>query len=328
MSPAGSTFALLAALAGTTPELNLKPMLAAPGAESTPAEQTVTFEDPEDEVDTSHPLAVIGASAAVVALLGVWAVDAWWSDGLKPFSWRDAGAFGQDTYAGGADKTGHAYSSYLMTHFTYGLYRALGMSKTHAAWWGAGATFLVSNWVELIDGFTEFGFEAGDVVANSFGVALGLLTKLSPTAASLIGFRISYVPSPDFLQNDKSVLKWINDYTGMTYYLDVKGKGVFELMDRDPGLLRYVQAGVAFNTDQYSPVKRWEERRRNFGIHVGVSMSEVLRSWGDGDEGVEPIATFFDYYAVPFLNFSLMNDLNSGEWFINFGVANRFESPL
>jgi hypothetical protein len=114
----------------------------------------------------------------------------------------------------------------------------------------------------------------------------------------------------------------------MTYYLDVKAKGVFSLLDEDPGMLRYVQAGVAFNTDQYSPVKRWEQRRRNFGVHVGLSMSEILRAWGDGDEGVEPIAKFFDFYAVPFLNFTLMTDLNSGEWFVNFGIANRFEAPL
>ncbi|MEQ8273915.1 MAG: DUF2279 domain-containing protein [Deltaproteobacteria bacterium] len=327
MSTAACTVALLATIAGTTPDLRLKPTLAAPGAED-PAERVVRFEDADDDVDTSHPAVVIGITAGVTALIGAWAVDAWWSDGLEPFSFRDAGAFGQDTYAGGADKMGHAYSMYVVTHSVYSLYRWLGMTKVNAALWTGAIAFTVSNWVELIDGFTQYGFEGGDVIANSLGIGLGLLTKLSPRAESLVGFRLSYVPSPDFLQNEKSVLKWINDYTGMTYYLDVKGKGVLELMDRDPGLFRYVQAGIAFNTDQYSPVKRWEERRRNLGVHVGVSMSEVLRAWGDGDEGVEPIATFFDYYAVPFLNFALMKDLNDGGWFINFGVANQFESPL
>jgi hypothetical protein len=317
--------ALLATLAATTPELQLKPPMEAPGRLDA---TRITLVPVDGDVDQSNPYVVAGVTAGMIALLGGWAVDAWWSDGLEPFSFRQTGAFEKNAYAGGADKVGHAYATYLMTHAMYAIYRDLGMSRTNALWWSSGAVFVVSNWVELIDGFTEFGFEHGDVIANTAGVVLGFVTRYSPAADDLLGFRIAYAPSPDFLKNEKSVLKWINDYTGMTFYFDVKAKGVYRLLDREPGFMRYVVGGVAFGTDQYSPVKRWAIRRRNVGVHVGLSLSEILRVWGEGDEGVESVATIFDYYAVPFLSVAVMKDLNGEDWFLNFGISNRLEPTL
>lgn len=326
MSPAAS-LALFATLASTTPDLTLRPPMEAPSLTQRP-ETKISLVDLDEDEDTSNPWVVGITSAAIIGMVAGWAADAWWSDGLEPFSFRRAGAFEMNSYAGGADKVGHAYATYVMTHGMYSIYRGLGMSRTNALWWGAGSVFVVSNWVELIDGFTEFGFEHGDVIANSAGIALGLVTRIWPATDDLLGFRMAYTPSRDFLDNEKSFLKFINDYTGMTFYFDLKAKGVYRALDKDPGLMRYVVGGIAYNTDQYSPVKVWPERRRNLGVHIGLSLSEILRGWGDGDEGVEGIATFFDYYAVPFLSVALMKDLNGEDWFLNFGVANRFESSL
>jgi hypothetical protein len=283
---------------------------------------------PRGEEDTSNVWIVSGVSSAIVAGLLAWATQAWWEDGLEPFSFRETGAFGHETYAGGADKVGHAYANYMMTHVGAALYRSLGMSPTRAAIYAAAGTFLVANWFELIDGFTKFGFEYGDVIANTFGAGLGLLTQIFPEVDETVGFRIGYVPSRDFLDNDKSVLKWINDYSGMAFFGDLKLRGVFHAFGEDPGFARFVLCGVVYSTGDYSPIRRDAEKHRALGFHVGLDFAEVIRWMADGDDGMIDVGDLFDYYAVPFLSVAVMRDLDDGEWFINFGVANRLQIGL
>ena len=136
------------------------------------------------------------------------------------------------------------------------------------------------------------------------------------------------MPSDDFLQNDKTVLKWINDYSGMNFYFDVKLRGLIRFFDRDPGFARFLLFGVVYGTDEYSPIKRHEQRRRSLGVNVGIDFAEVLRWQSGNDEGVADVVRIFDYYAVPFLNVAILKDLNGEDWFMNFGVANRFEAGL
>ncbi|MBK8013567.1 MAG: DUF2279 domain-containing protein [Deltaproteobacteria bacterium] len=284
--------------------------------------------DPAGTTDASDPWLVAGVSSAIVGTLMVWGSQAWWDHGLEPFHWRDTGYFGRDTYAGGADKLGHFYATYLLVHGTTSIYSALGVPRTRAAWLAGCGVFLTSNWIELIDGFTEFGFESGDVVANSLGTALGVLTTLYPSVDAVVGARIGYAPTRDFLAHDKTVLKWINDYSGMLFYLDLKMDGVFSLLGRDPGWWRYVLLGPVYGTRDYSPIRRHATRQRIFGFQVGLSLPQILRTWGDGDAAVDGLARIFDFYAMPLLSIALMKDLNSDAWFLNFGVSQRFNVGL
>jgi hypothetical protein len=295
----------------------------------------VPIVDPEGDPDrpigggsSTGGVSALIASAVLAAGVLVVGTGAWWDDGLTEFSLRETGFFGEETYAGGSDKAGHMYSSYVSMHLVEPLYEGLGVSRRSAPWWAAAFTFLLWNGFELIDGFTEFGFEYGDVIANTAGIGLGLVTRLDPRLHDTIGMRMAYVPSRDFLANEKTWIKFINDYSGMLFYLDVKAKGVAALLGRDPGLWRYVVGGLVYGTDQYSPVRRRPLRERNFGVHIGLSFAELLRGLGGGDEGVDGLATIFDYYGVPFLGVALMKDLNGGPWFVSFGVANRFETSL
>ncbi|MBI2378926.1 MAG: DUF2279 domain-containing protein [Deltaproteobacteria bacterium] len=273
-------------------------------------------------------VAIALASAGLSALvLGV-GTQAWWEDGLESFRLRETGFLGRDTYAGGADKLGHLYCTYVSMHVVAALYEELGMTSSESVWYAALFTGLLWNGFEVIDGFTKFGFEYGDVVANTIGIGLGAVVQLVPTIGGIVGLRLGYVPSRDFLANDRSFLKFINDYTGMTYYFDLRAKGLFEAFDLDPGWARYVVAGPIWGTNHYSPIRRHEERRRTFGAHLGISLAEALRDFGDGDAGVNGIARFFDFYAVPFLGVTLASDLNTGELYFGFGVSNRSEVEL
>ncbi|MCB9653331.1 MAG: DUF2279 domain-containing protein [Deltaproteobacteria bacterium] len=280
------------------------------------------------DTDASNPWVVVGVSSAIVGTIMVWGSQAWWDHGLEPFHWRDTGYFGRETYAGGADKLGHFYATYLLVHGAASIYGALGVPKTRAAWLAGCGVFLTANWIELIDGFTEYGFESGDVVANSLGTALGVLTTLSPEVDAVVGARIGYAPTRDFLAHDKTVLKWINDYSGMLFYLDLKMNGVFSLLDRDPGFWRYVLLGPVYGTRDYSPIRRMATRQRILGFQVGLSLPEILRNWGEGDRAVNGIARVLDFYAMPLVSIALMKDLNGRTWFLNFGVSQRFNVGL
>ncbi len=281
--------------------------------------------EPAGEVDG---LGIALASAGLTALvLGV-GTEAWWSDGLQPFSFRETGFLGHATYAGGADKLGHMWCSYVSVAMVTAIYRALGLPPTRAAWYAALFTGLLFNGFELIDGFTRFGFEYGDVIANTLGMSFGLVTHLVPGADDLVGLRLAYTPSEDFLRNEKSYLKVVNDYSGMNYYLDLKYRGLARLAGADPGVGRYFLGGLVFGTYRYSPVKVWEERSRYLGVHVGLDLAELLRARSDGDPAMLKVARVFDFLAFPFLSVALMKNLDGEDWFLNFGVAHRHQLPL
>lgn len=301
-----------------------------PAARGLPALRLVPEEPlvPEVSEEGANTGTLLLASAGLTALvLGV-GTQAWWSDGLEPFSFRETGFFGRDTYAGGSDKAGHIYSAYVSVAIVTAVYEALGMKAEVAPWYAALFTGLLFNGFEVIDGFTEFGFEYGDVIANTLGIGLGLLTHLYPEVDDLVGLRLAYVPSEDFVRTQKGYLQLINDYSGMLFLLDVKGKGVAHLLGHDPGLARYLVGGLAFGTNRYSPVKVWEERQRFVGLHFGLNTAELLRSSSGGDAAVDAVARIFDFFALPFFSIVVSRELNHGGWYVGFGVANRQQISL
>lgn len=286
---------------------------------------TITPSEDASDDDSSAILGVSIASAAMTAfVLGV-GTQAWWDEGLQPFSLRETGFFGQNTYAGGADKLGHMYAAYVTVHIAASIYSAIGVKHDTATWLSGGFTFALFNGFELIDGFTQYGFEYGDVIMNSLGIGVGMATRLSPTVDSIFGMRLGYWPSRDFLANPKSMLKLINDYTGMLFYFDLKPKGIIEALGHDPGLARFLIGGLAYGTQSYSPVRVFKLRRRSLGFHLGVSVPELLRAAAGGDSGMLGVARFFDFYAMPFFSILVMHDLDRGSWYLSFGLGNRLE---
>ncbi len=315
----------------TTPGVDVLavPTPVAPLAGTLLGEESLATESPAEEEGSAYtPLIVAASSVAIVGVIAAWGWGAWWDEGFSSFHLRDTGFLEENTYAGGADKWGHMYGSYIGVLMVTRLYELLGLDHETAAWVSFIAGTLVANGIEVADGFTSFGFEYGDVIFNTLGLGLALATELVPEVYNLVGMRIGYIPSSDFLSNEKTFIRWINDYSGMLFYLDFKGKGLMELLGKDPGFMRYLLAGPVWGTDKYSPVRQEENDRRWLGLSVGLSVPELLRAYYDNDKGVEVFAKFFEYYALPFFSVAALVDLNDGGWMINFGVANRVEIPL
>lgn len=293
-----------------------------------PEESLTSEPDAADGGGAYTPWLVAGSSLAIIGVLAAWGWGAWWEEGFSEFHLRDTGFLEEATYAGGADKWGHMYGAYLGMLAVTRLYEVLGMNHEAATWVSFVAATLVANGVEVVDGFTSFGFEYGDVVFNTLGIGLALASELWPIVHEIVGMRLGYIPSEDFLSNEKTFIRWINDYSGMLFYLDIKGKGIMQALGREPGFMRFLIAGPVWGTYRYSPVRDGSTDRRFLGLSVGLSMPEVLRWYYDDDAGVEVFAKFFEYYALPFLSVAALVDLNEGDWFINFGVANRYDIGL
>lgn len=268
-------------------------------------------------------LTTAGLTTAVL-LLGA---SAWWAEGdFGDFRfYREAGYFGRDTYAGGADKFGHAYSAYMVAEGLTAAYKGWGMEADNAAWVAAGFTFILFNGFEVIDGFdSQFGFEIGDTLMNTAGLALSLLQTLWPPAQEVVAFRVGYWPTQDFLANDRTLTKFINDYSGMTYHLDLKLKGVLRRLNFEPSLLDYGLIGLAFRSKNYSPIRRNALRQQLFGLHIGLSLPEILRVQSGHDKGVENFAKVAEYLSMPFLGVTFYRESWTGDYSIEFGLGARF----
>jgi hypothetical protein len=243
--------------------------------------------------------AVIGAGAVGVALYG-W--RAWWEDGLTAeFGTEDEGWFGEDTYAGGADKLGHAFSAYIGTRlFARGLEWA-GNPPDRALRLGALSSFAILLGVEIGDGLEkEHQFSWEDLVMNTAGVGLGVLLEKRPSLDELVDFRLQYWLADARRRADEPRE---GDYDGHTYLLVAKASGVPAL--RTHPWLRYLELAVGYGTmgfDTIDDVPISGTRLLYYGI--SLNLSEVLHSTvfrGASKKGrVQRITkTALEFFQVP-----------------------------
>lgn len=264
-----------------------------PPATSTSVAPPVASEDASTKttpasVDADNSLLIGGASLAIMGAMLAGGAVAWWVDkGLEPFHLKETGYLGRDTYAGGADKMGHFTANFIAVQTMTSVYEWLGVEHDHALLFASAFILTAGTAIEVIDGFTRHGFEYQDVIANALGLGLGVLSVVSPEFASVFGVRISYFPSPTYkaaLNNGlRAYINTINDYSGEIVYLDLKLKGVFELLGLRPGPARYLLAGVNWGTYGYEPDAPM--RARHLGFHASIAMNEVIDQLGWGRPG-------------------------------------------
>jgi hypothetical protein len=274
-------------------------------------------------------LMVSAATAAMCTVSLVAGTFAWWKDkGYTPLHLKDEGFFGPRTYAGGSDKAGHFYANWGSIRVMRSLYSYLGVRAPNDLWLATAFIIVLGTAVEMVDGFTPYGFAYGDVIANVSGALAAVLAEKFPVVDALVGFRISYVPTQHWVRYDKNYIRTVNDYTGMIFYADLKLSGVEEAFGTDPGPARYLSFGVTWNTYGYSPRDK-DYSQRNLGVHVGLNVSELLLgSFDKGTPGVEGLARTSRYVAWPYTNLIFVRDLNNQDNTLNFGVANRSEIRL
>ena len=196
------------------------------------------------------------------------------------------GWFGHNTPDGGADKLGHAFTSYVSTRLLASSLEHWGGQERKDAIWLAGLTAAgVSLAVEVLDGYTrDYGFSATDLTMNLVGVGAGMFLESSSRWDDLIDLRWQYRRSAD--------AKWLGDrdpiadYSGQTYLLVFKASGIPAFQSNR--WLRFLEFQVGYGSRGYSPhpgsfapVQPRPHRNLYFGI--GLNLSELLGATVFGD---------------------------------------------
>ena len=254
-------------------------------------------------------------SAGVLVATPLVGYVAWWKESWTGhFRVVDEGWFGEETYAGGADKASHIFFSYALTLGFQTVYRSLGKTPAEARGLAFGLTALSTFLIEIGDGFSRYGFAWQDVAANTIGAGVATLVDAFDVKDT-VGLRFGWVPNsiPDPCCR---YYGYGSDYSGEIYALDLKLAGLLPRVGAKPGLGRYLLVGMTYGSKGYRHSPPWY-RQRQLGFEIGLSLPEILRAagvpettwWG------KTLLTVLTYLRVPYTAFGWQVDLNSGRWY-------------
>lgn len=221
----------------------------------------------------------LGAFAGITAL-GVKSWD-WGSSG---FHFNNEHWFGKSTGSGGADKLGHAFTSYALTNAFAERLQAKGRSPERAALSASLLTSALMLYVEAFDGVSgDHGFSYEDVVMNSLGVGFAYLRQTNPRLKSLVDYRMEYKPS------GYKGFRPFSDYEGQKYLLALKLSG-FKSLKQSP--LRYFELQAGYYSRGFSKEARNDgQTRRQYGfVGIGVNLTQLFFGY--------PLETDRDYAKI------------------------------
>ncbi|MFZ0107373.1 MAG: DUF2279 domain-containing protein, partial [Thiobacillus sp.] len=188
----------------------------------------------------------------------------------RSFNVNPEGWFGKGTGSGGADKLGHAFSSYALTNVLADRLLRQGRSPQRAARSAALTTQAIMIYVEAFDGFSvDHGFSYEDVVMNLLGTGLAYARTVNPGLRDRVDFRMEYEPS------GYTGFRPMSDYSGQTYLLALK-LGGFESLRGTP--LRFLDLQTGYFTRGFSSDEQADgiERSRHGFVGIGLNLSQIL----------------------------------------------------
>jgi uncharacterized protein YfiM (DUF2279 family) len=227
----------------------------------------------------------LGAGAAVVG----WGVASWdWGGGGPTF--QDEGWLGSDTSEGGADKLGHMWSGYALSHLFAWQYDRWGFDNEASARLGALSSFGLMGLVEVGDSLSdEYGFSVQDALFSTAGAALGYVLWREPALSSKLDFRIEYDP----FREGEHEADIFTDYDRLRYLLALKGEGFEALSDSPARFLELHLGFYARNYDDYNPSQGTPDlREQHVYVGIGLNIAKLLEPYCCGAP--------FRYIQVPY----------------------------
>ena len=214
-----------------------------------------------------------------------WGVTKW--DWFKyPPVFKNEGWVGPDTHAGGADKTGHLYTSYLLTEGLLWDFKRQQVNNPEdkAALAAMGAMTLI----EIGDATSsKYGFSGEDLVSDALGVGASWWLSKNPEWGDRIDLRMEYWPSPGFSGKYDAAA----DYSGMKHLVAIKGDG-FQRLKGTP--LEYLELQAGYYTRGFRTYDKghWDKPERHTYVGVGLNLPRIF--------GKDTVAgTLFKYYQPP-----------------------------
>lgn len=206
--------------------------------------------------------------------------------------------FGRTTKHGGADKLGHFWATYSMSHLFSYVYRWWDYDREQANTLGALSGLGLQTLMEVGDAFSaDFGFSYEDALMNFAGAGTAYLLGKYPELANKIDFRLEYKPT-SFKDLSGDLL---TDYERQRYLIALKLDG-FEMFHNS--YLSYLELQAGYYTrgyDGYTP-GAVDNRRRNVFMGVGFNVSKLVQNFVD--------IGFFDYIQVPYTSASIKKGID------------------
>ncbi len=254
-------------------------------------------------------------SAGVLVATPVLGYFSWWrNDWDGHFKVTNEGWFGEESYAGGADKASHIFFSYAMTLAFQSAYRSFGKTPAEARGLALGLTVLSGFLIEMGDGMSRYGFSWEDATANTIGAGIATLVD-AYGLKDTFGLRAGWVPN-SIPPGCCRYAGFGSDYSGEIYTADLKLAGFLPRVGVSPGLFRFLLVGITYSSKGYRHSPPWY-RQRQLGVEVGLALPVVLRVLGVRDTTWwgKTLLVFFEYFRVPYTAFGWQYDLNQGHWY-------------
>lgn len=181
--------------------------------------------------------------------------------------------FGHETDEGGADKLGHLYTTYALSHLYSLIYRDWDYPEERAMRLGAFSSLGTMAIMELGDSFSDYGFSYEDMLMNCVGAAIGYWSGTHPEWQQRVDLRLEYAPSLSDFETDV-----VTDYEHHKYLLAFKADG-FNLLRDSP--LRYFELHLGYYSrgyDDYNSSLGSDDRERTVYIGLGLNVGKVIES--------------------------------------------------
>ena len=252
--------------------------LAPPPVEA--ANSTVSSKD-QDGDDLLWRRIIAGTSIALVySSVALWAYFAWYRKQTisDDFLVADEGWFGPNTYAGGSDKLGHMTSNYIMARGISQVLQFGGFEPLPASLSAATLTLAFFTGLELKDAYhAGFGFSFGDMVANTVGNGLAILTEMVPSVDKRFSLRFEYTPSAEYVElvRKTGTVDAAEDYSGQRFLLAYHLGSIDSLKAAEWwGWTRFVDVTMGYYSRNFLPAPddptAYKARRLFLGFSLNV----------------------------------------------------------
>ncbi|MCK5110575.1 MAG: DUF2279 domain-containing protein [Arcobacteraceae bacterium] len=221
--------------------------------------------------------AIILNSATSLGLI-TWGILHWDYSLTNKMHSQSEGWFEKDTKSGGADKLGHAYAGYGMTHLFAHYYKEFGYKSDNVALYGALSSLGFTTLMEIGDAFSPYGLSHEDAISNIIGVGFGYLSYKYPSIDDKVDFRLEYKINKNSLKGDA-----VTDYENMKHLLAFKASG-FDIF-KNNSYLKYLELHVGYYSRGYDNIN--DEKQRNTYIGLGINFSKLFNT------------KIFKYYQIP-----------------------------
>lgn len=246
---------------------------AAKAAKADGADDTEAAREHEPEPSTpsggngKHPIAAASLLTGAYVVFATWMFVAWYNHHkpLKNYRWGGDGWLGPETYAGGADKFGHAWATMGLARLGTVLLNGMGgMNRRKASIISTLLSEMLFTGVEGRDG-TYYEFSFSDLTGDTVGAVLALLLDNFPKLDEMFDFRVEYFPSKMYLRKldgdspcrRDNCSQWniAEDYSGQNYLAALHLAAL-------PGIKtsphntwsRFVDVAVGFRAHDYRPI--------------------------------------------------------------------------